>query len=50
MLPASGSYYFHVRNWSILLSQRQPLEVFYKKAVLKNFALFAGKPLCWCLF
>ena len=27
--------------------QKQPLEVFYKKAVLKNLALFTGKYLCW---
>ena len=25
-------------------------KVFYKKAVLKNFAIFAGKILCWGLF
>ena len=23
---------------------------FFKKAVLKNFAMFMGKYLCWCLF
>ena len=26
------------------------LEVFYKKAVLKNLAIFTGKYLCWSLF
>ena len=30
--------------------QKQPTEVFYKKAVLKNFAVFTGKQLCWTLF
>ena len=25
-------------------------EVFYKKAVLKNFTKFTGKHLCWSLF
>ena len=25
-------------------------EVFYKTAVLKNFAVFIGKNLCWSLF
>ena len=27
--------------------QKQPPEKFYKKAVLKNFAIFTGKYLCW---
>ena len=27
-------------------SQKQPPEVFYKKAILKNFAMFTGKHLC----
>ena len=27
--------------------QKQPLEVFYKKAVLRNFAILTGKCLCW---
>ena len=31
-------------------NQKQPPEVFYKKAVLKNFVLFTGKHLCWSLF
>ena len=30
--------------------QKQPPEVLYKKAVLKYFAIFAGKHLCWSLF
>ena len=30
--------------------QLQPPEVFYKKAVLKNFAIFKVKHLCWSLF
>ena len=30
--------------------QKQPLEVFCKKCVLKNFTLFTGKHLCWSLF
>ena len=29
---------------------KQPPEVFYKKAALKNFKLFTGKHLCWSLF
>ena len=31
-------------------SGKQPPEVFYKKAVLKCFAIFTGKHLCWTLF
>ena len=31
-------------------SQRQPPEVFYKKAVLKNFAILTEKHLFWGLF
>ena len=30
--------------------QKQPLEVFHEKAVLKNFAIFIGKTLSWSLF
>ena len=31
-------------------SQKQPPELFYKRAVIKNFAIFTGKYLCWSLF
>ena len=30
--------------------QKQPHEVSYKKAVLKNITIFTGKHLCWSLF
>ena len=30
--------------------QKQPPEVFCKKAVLRNFTIFTGKNLCWSLF
>ena len=30
--------------------QKQSSDVFYKKAVLKNFAMFKGKYLYWSLF
>ena len=33
-----------------LQNQNQPPEVFCKKAVLKNFAIFTWKRLCWSLF
>ena len=31
-------------------TQKQPPDVFYKKAVLKYFAIFTGKHLRWSLF
>ena len=31
-------------------NKMQPPEVFYKKAVLKNFLIFTGKHLYWSLF
>ena len=31
-------------------NKKQPAEVFYKKAVLKNFSVFTGKYLCLILF
>ena len=34
----------------ILELQKQPLEMFYEKGVLKNFAKFTGKHLCQSLF
>ena len=30
--------------------QKQPPEVFYKKAILENFAILTGKHLCWSFF
>ena len=32
-----------------VLIQKQPLEMFYKKAALNNFVIFTGKHLCWSL-
>ena len=37
-----GSWIFEVDNQNIQF-EKQPLEVFYQKAVLKNFAIFTGK-------
>ena len=34
--------------WFFFLQKQSP-EVFYKKAVLKDFAIFTGKYMCWCL-
>ena len=33
-----------------LKPQKQPLELFYKKSILRNFANFTGKHLCWNFF
>ena len=48
---------FSVQRWPTkclkntpLFIQKQSLEVFYKKRVLKNFAKFTGKHLCGSLF
>ena len=40
-------------QWNFLLTvngHKQRPEVFYKKAVLKSFAIFTGKLLCWSPF
>ena len=37
-------------SFGVNQNQKQPLELFYKKAILKNFAIFTGKQLCWSLF
>ena len=37
-------------NWDSNPFQKKPPEVFYKKDVLKSFAIFSGKHLCWSLF
>ena len=37
-------------KWDYNPFQNQPQEVFYKKAVLKSFAIFSGKHLCCSLF
>ena len=41
-----------IQYWTVTLSswKKQLLEVFYKKAILKNSANFRGKYLCWILF
>ena len=35
---------------NLLIKQKQPPEVFFKKGALKNFAKFTGKHLCRGLF
>ena len=43
----------HFFSWectNFLKQQKQPPEVFRKKDVLKNFAIFTRKHLCWSLF
>ena len=47
----SGSNHYEITVWLLLKKiQKQPPEVFYKKALLKNFEIFTGKDLCWSLF
>ena len=38
------------KNGSIAIFQKQLMEMFYKKAFLKTFAIFTGKHLSWSLF
>ena len=42
-------HYFEQGEHIVLIMQKQPPKGFYKKAVLKNFAIFTGKYLCWSL-
>ena len=39
-----------LRRKSLTPLQKQPPEVFYKKALLNNFVIFRVKQLCWSLF
>ena len=45
-----ASYGFDKVFLNSVFIQKQPPEVFYKKTVLKNFAIFIGKKLGWSLF
>ena len=54
-LNSSRSFYAFRNNSRImeeksLKEKKQPPGMFYKKAVLKNFAIFTKKHLCWSLF
>ena len=37
-------------DWVSYSFQKQLLEVFYEKVVLKSFVVLIGKHLCWSLF
>ena len=39
-----------IAGWDKITKKYNEQEVFYKKTVLKNFAIFIGKHLCWSLF
>ena len=41
------SFVFRGKLFRSYLFQKQPPEVFYKKVVLKNFAIFTREQLCW---
>ena len=36
--------------WFTHFKKEEPPEEFYKKGVVKNFAIFTEKHLCWSLF
>ena len=45
------SIFFFKKERILLLSfQKQPLDLFYEKGVLRNFAQFTGKDLCQSIF
>ena len=44
------SYEDDSKEYILQEEQKQLPEVFYKKAVLTNFAIFTEKYLCWSLF
>ena len=37
------------KHKKMLIVQKQPPQVLYKKGAPKNFAIFMGKHLCWSL-
>ena len=36
--------------WNFIILQKHPTKILCKKGVLKNFAIFTEKHLCWSLF
>ena len=49
--PVSSSNGFILSKlYALIVVKKQPPEAFFKKAVLKNFAIFTGKHLCQSLF
>ena len=50
IFPDWKSLFFEITDRDNVRSLRQTPEVLYKKAVLKNFAIFTGKNLCWSLY
>ena len=49
MFPQSSCVNRHITTFFDKI-QKQPLEVFYRNAFLKNFEIFTGKHQCWILF
>ena len=37
-------------SWSLRISRSSRSQIFFKIGVLKNFAIFIGKHMCWSLF
>ena len=48
--PKKRKMYLFRSLSNIYDGQKQPPHVFYIKGVLKKFAIFTGKHLCWSLF
>ena len=42
----SKKFYNHIKFWKSIMNRRCSI----KKTLLKNFAIFTGKHLCWSLF
>ena len=40
----------YVISWCRKMFKRRSTQIFFKTGVLKNFAIFTGKHLCWSLF
>ena len=50
LLRREGRQMRNIEQLPYQTDKRSHRRSFFKKAVLKNFAMFMGKYLCWCLF
>ena len=50
LLKVLQNFEIHLFKYFFLHIQKHSSKVFYKKAVIKNFAILTGKHLCWSLF
>ena len=49
LLDSSRLIFVCIYSARMFYLQKQLPEVFYKKDIIKNFAIFTGKRLCWSL-